>query len=139
MHREANITRQSNRKIPWRLSQPQKARQRKRLRGVDRVVDTVSAALERNGYTTKAVERWYREMPREEEMLPKDKYTLFDKKEKKYRKGIHSTLYSWTFLRRRWTAFPNRGSQTKGILFKFRVLMLCLFQSYPSGPVSARE
>lgn len=93
MRREANIPRQSNRKIPWRLSQPQKARQRKRLRGVDRVVDTVSAALERNGYTTKSVERWYREMPREEEMLPKDKYTLFDKKEKKYRKGIHSTLH----------------------------------------------
>lgn len=30
-------------------------------------------------------------MPREEEMLPKDKYTLFDKKEKSYRKSIHST------------------------------------------------
>ncbi|PYH62944.1 mitochondrial 54S ribosomal protein mL60 [Aspergillus niger CBS 101883] len=100
MHREANITRQSNRKIPWRLSQPQKARQRKRLRGVDRVVDTVSAALERNGYTTKAVERWYREMPREEEMLPKDKYTLFDKKEKKYRKGIHK-LPKWTRVSQR--------------------------------------
>jgi hypothetical protein len=57
---------------------------------VDRVVDTVSAALARNGQNTKAVERWYREMPREEEMLPKDKYTLFDKKEKNYRKSIHS-------------------------------------------------
>ncbi|GAA82214.1 54S ribosomal protein L31, mitochondrial precursor [Aspergillus luchuensis IFO 4308] len=100
MRSEANITRQSNRKIPWRLSQPQKARQRKRLRGVDRVVDTVSAALERNGYTTKAVERWYREMPREEEMLPKDKYTLFDKKEKKYRKGIHK-LPKWTRVSQR--------------------------------------
>lgn len=31
-------------------------------------------------------------MPREEEMLPKDKYTIFDRKERKYRKGIHSTL-----------------------------------------------
>ncbi|GAD96172.1 conserved hypothetical protein [Paecilomyces variotii No. 5] len=78
-------------KIPWRLSRPQKARQRKRLRAVDRVVDTVSAALQRNGgLTTKAVERWYAEMPREEEMVPKDKYTIFDKKEKKYRKGLHS-------------------------------------------------
>lgn len=57
---------------------------------MDRVVDTVSAALARNGQNTKAVERWYKEMPREEEMLPKDKYTLFDKKEKNYRKGIHS-------------------------------------------------
>jgi hypothetical protein len=59
---------------------------------VDRVVDTVSAALARNGQSSKAVERWYAEMPREEEMLPKDKYTLFDKKEKSYRKSIHSTF-----------------------------------------------
>lgn len=69
----------------------QKARQRKRLRLVDKVVDTVATALQNNGgMTAKAVERWYEEMPREEEMLPKDKYTIFDRKEKKYRKGIHS-------------------------------------------------
>jgi hypothetical protein len=81
----------SFRKTPWRLSSPQKARQRKRLRLVDRVVDTVSAALQRNGaVNAKAIDRWYSEMPREEEMLPKDKYTIFDRKEKKYRKGIHS-------------------------------------------------
>lgn len=42
--------------------------------------------------TAKAVERWYEEMPREEEMLAKDKYTIFDRKERKYRKGIHSML-----------------------------------------------
>ena len=29
-------------------------------------------------------------MPTEAEMLPKDKYTMFDRKEKRYRKGIHS-------------------------------------------------
>ena len=80
-----------NRKIPWRLSSRQKFRQRKRLRAVDQVVDTVAAALERNGMTqVKAVQRWYDEMPREKEMLPKDKYTLYDRKEKTYRKGIHS-------------------------------------------------
>ena len=39
------------------------------------------------------MERWYQEMPREEEMPPKDKYTIFDRKEKRYRKGIHS---EWT-------------------------------------------
>lgn len=38
----------------------------------------------------KAVERWKTEMPVEQEMLPKDKYTIFDRKENKYRKGIHS-------------------------------------------------
>jgi hypothetical protein len=36
------------------------------------------------------LERWKEEMPTEQEMLPKDKYTIFDRKEKKYRKGIHS-------------------------------------------------
>jgi hypothetical protein len=33
-------------------------------------------------------------MPTEQEMLPKDKYTIFDRKEKKYRKGIHSMFSS---------------------------------------------
>ena len=75
----------------------QKARQRKRLRAVDKVVDTVSMALQKNGMAAaKAVDRWYQEMPREEEMLPKDKYTIFDRKEKKYRKGIHSTTFPFT-------------------------------------------
>lgn len=87
---ELTITLPAHRKTPWRLSAPQKARQRKRLRAVDQVVDTLSAALARQGKSTKAVERWYAEMPREEEMLPKDKYTIFDKKEKTYRKSIHS-------------------------------------------------
>ncbi|KAK5797889.1 hypothetical protein VI817_004180 [Penicillium citrinum] len=87
-------------KTPWRLSSPQKARQRKRLRAVDRVVDTLSAALARNGQSAKSVERWYAEMPREEEMLPKDKYTLFDKKEKSYRKSIHK-LPKWTRVSQR--------------------------------------
>ena len=40
--------------------------------------------------TGKSVERWKEEMPKEEEMRPKDKYTMFDRKEKRYRKGIHS-------------------------------------------------
>jgi hypothetical protein len=82
------------RKIPWRLSPPQKARQRKRLRAVDKVVDTVSEALKRNGMPmAKAVERWYAEMPQEEEMLPRDKYTIYDRKEKNYRKAIHSEYW----------------------------------------------
>ncbi|KAI9641501.1 hypothetical protein NHQ30_010310 [Ciborinia camelliae] len=79
-------------KIPWRLSKFQKARQRKRLRAVDTVVATVDRALAAQGITTKAVERWKEEMPTEQEMLPRDKYTMFDRKEKKYRKGIHSKL-----------------------------------------------
>lgn len=79
-----------DRKIPWRLSRPQKARQRKRLRAVDAVIATVDNALIKQGTSTKAVERWKEEMPSEAEMVPRDKYTMFDRKEKRYRKGIHS-------------------------------------------------
>src|SRR3954452_13421600 len=84
------LTEIRDRKIPWRLSKFQKARQRKRLRAVDAVVATVDRALAKQSITTKAVERWKEEMPTEQEMMPKDKYTIFDRKEKKYRKGIHS-------------------------------------------------
>ncbi|XMA20154.1 hypothetical protein WAI453_012945 [Rhynchosporium graminicola] len=77
-------------KIPWRLSKFQKARQRKRLRAVDTVVAVVDRALANAGTTMKSVERWKEEMPIEQEMIPKDKYTIFDRKEKKYRKSIRS-------------------------------------------------
>lgn len=79
-------------KIPWRLSKFQKRRHRMRLRAVDSVVATLDTALARQGQTLEAVERWKAEMPKEEEMLPKDKYTIFDRKAKKFRKGIHSTF-----------------------------------------------
>ncbi|KAI4272956.1 MAG: hypothetical protein LQ337_004956 [Flavoplaca oasis] len=80
-------------KIPFRLSTPQKARQRKRLRAVDTVIAVVDTALRKQGTSLKDLERWKEEMPREEEMRPKDKYTVFDRKEKRYRKGIHSELF----------------------------------------------
>jgi hypothetical protein len=81
-----------HRKIPWRLSKFQKARQRRRLRAVDSVVATLHSALSKKGQTLESLERWKAEMPTEQEMLPKDKYTIFDRKEKRYRKGIHSML-----------------------------------------------
>lgn len=84
-------------KIPWRLSKFQKRRHRLRLRAVDSVVATLDAALAKRGQTLEAIERWKAEMPTEEEMLPKDKYTMFDRKEKKYRKGIHSMAWSDIF------------------------------------------
>ena len=86
-----NLTSSSpHRKIPFRLSAPQKARQRKRLRAVDTVIAVVDTALRKQGSSLKEVERWKAEMPSEEEMRPKDKYTVFDRKEKRYRKGLHS-------------------------------------------------
>lgn len=47
----------------------------------------------------KKVERWKTEMPTEQEMLPKDKYTVFDRKVKRYRKGIHSKWHTiWNHI-----------------------------------------
>lgn len=80
----------NDRKIPWRLSRHQKYRHRNRLRAVDSVVETLDNALAKRGESMKKVIRWKAEMPREEEMLPKDKYSVFDRKVKRYRKGIHS-------------------------------------------------
>ncbi len=79
------------------MSPMQKLRQRRRLRAVDQVVETVANALAKKGETLKSLERWKEEMPTEAQMLPRDKYTMFDRKAKKYRKGIHSMC-----LPRRW-------------------------------------
>jgi Mitochondrial ribosomal protein L31 len=77
-------------KIPWRLSKHQKRRQRMRLRAVDSIVETLDKALGKKGLVLASLEKWKAEMPTEAEMLPRDKYTIFDRKEKRYRKGIHS-------------------------------------------------
>ncbi|KAM7188675.1 putative mitochondrial 54s ribosomal protein 31 protein [Naviculisporaceae sp. PSN 640] len=87
-------------KIPWRLSRFQKLRQRRRLRAVDNVVATIDQALARKGETLKALETWKAEMPTEAQMLPKDKYTLFDRNAKRYRKGIHK-VPKWTRVSQR--------------------------------------
>ncbi|GAB1320109.1 54S ribosomal protein L31, mitochondrial [Madurella fahalii] len=87
-------------KIPWRLSPTQKLRHRRRLRAVDNIVETLSNALAKKGETLKSLERWKAEMPTEAQMLPKDKYTMFDRKAKRYRKGIHK-LPKWTRVSQR--------------------------------------
>ncbi|CAK7270890.1 hypothetical protein SEPCBS57363_004333 [Sporothrix epigloea] len=79
-------------KCPWRLSPFQKYRQRKRLQAVDSVISTLETSLAKQGTTISALQRWKQEMPREEEMLARDKYTIFDRKVKRYRKSIHSTF-----------------------------------------------
>ncbi|KAG4302722.1 hypothetical protein PCANB_001066 [Pneumocystis canis] len=76
-------------KIPWRLSKTRKLRQRRRLRKVDLVISTVHNSLTKAGMTCHALERQIREITPEVKMHPKDKYTVFDKKAKKYRKSIH--------------------------------------------------
>lgn len=81
----------------------QKRRHRERLRAVDGVVDTLTRSLTAAGTAIpKSVARWFDEMPREEQMRPKDKYTVFSRYARKYRKGIHSE-----FLRGRSSPFRN--------------------------------
>jgi Mitochondrial ribosomal protein L31 len=78
------------------MSSMQKYRHRKRLQRIDRIVACVDNALAKQGMTVNAVERWKLEMPTESEMKPKDKYTMFDPKEKSYRKGVHSKFIFFT-------------------------------------------
>ncbi|KAF2492754.1 mitochondrial ribosomal protein L31 [Lophium mytilinum] len=87
-------------KMPWRLSRHQKYRHRERLRRVDDIISTLDIALAKQGLSTKKLEVWKKDMPTEAEMLPRDKYTIFDRKVKRYRKGIHK-LPKWTRLSQR--------------------------------------
>jgi hypothetical protein len=50
--------------------------------------------------TIKLIERWKAEMPTEQEMLPRDKYSMFDRKARGYRKGVHK-LPKWTRVSQR--------------------------------------
>ena len=65
---------------------------------VDAVISTVENSLAKQGFVSKPITRWREDMPSENEMVPRDKYTVFDRKEKGYRKGIHSMLLSLFFL-----------------------------------------
>ncbi|CZT25175.1 related to ribosomal protein YmL31 precursor [Ramularia collo-cygni] len=50
--------------------------------------------------TMKLLVRWKSDMPTEQEMLPKDKYSIFDKKVRGYRKSVHK-LPKWTRVSQR--------------------------------------
>lgn len=61
--------------------------------------ELLGSRAQREG-TMKVLERWKAEMPTEAEMLPRDKYTMFDRKAKGYRKGVHK-LPKWTRVSQR--------------------------------------
>lgn len=105
-------------KIPWRMSSPQKFRQRQRLRAVDDVVENLTLGLHVQRCQQKGMK--YEEafeqkkkfkprsavmrllnksnhFPKEFQMSSKDKYTIFDKKSQGYRKGVHK-VPKWTKL-----------------------------------------
>lgn len=77
-------------KIPYKMSQPQKARQRRRLRAVDKVIATVAAGLQARNLTLHKLDRLTGpDFPKESEMPAKDKYWIFSRKGREYRKGAH--------------------------------------------------
>lgn len=105
-------------KIPWRMSSHQKQRVRHRLRDVDEVLKQVNLGLhvqrcEKKGISYQEAIEMPKKLkprieslrllnkssffPKESQMSSKDKYTVFDKKAKDYRKGVHK-VPKWTKL-----------------------------------------
>lgn len=99
---------------------------------VDNVIATVDAALCKTGQVSKSVERWKAEMPKEGEMVARDKYTVFDRKAKRYRKGIHS---EWLFLLGVWLRGWEGGL---GDLIEGDGLIVLCEQRYQNGQESVR-
>ncbi|KAF8520201.1 mitochondrial 54S ribosomal protein YmL31 [Hysterangium stoloniferum] len=82
-------------KTPWKLSPTRKANQRKRLKRVDAVIEAVKESGLQCSSLTDALQ-----LPKESEMLPRDKYTVFNAKSVGYRKGIHK-VPKWTRITQR--------------------------------------
>lgn len=76
-------------KTPWRMSRGQKFRLRKRMQAVDDVIETVYNGLKSLGITNAKVDKMFFEFPKESEMKPFDKYFVFNRYSKGYRKGVH--------------------------------------------------
>ncbi|KAI8876415.1 mitochondrial ribosomal protein L31 [Backusella circina FSU 941] len=71
-------------KNPFRMSATRKANVRKRLRAVDDVI----ATIEQSGVKCKALDEALA-LPKESEMQAREKYTVFSRSAKGYRKSIH--------------------------------------------------
>ncbi|ODV98149.1 hypothetical protein PACTADRAFT_78554 [Pachysolen tannophilus NRRL Y-2460] len=82
-------------KRPWRMSNNQKYRLRKRMQLVDQNIENLYKGLAENNLSCKAVDFLKNEFPKESEMLPKNKYTVFNKTSRNYRKGVH-LVPKWT-------------------------------------------
>ncbi|CDO55479.1 similar to Saccharomyces cerevisiae YKL138C MRPL31 Mitochondrial ribosomal protein of the large subunit [Geotrichum candidum] len=87
-------------KNPHTMSRFQKARHRDRLRTVDSVITTLKAGLDSVQQNCYVLEKVIARTPKESEMTPKDKYWIFDKKAKGYRKSAHRQP--------KWTKLTNR-------------------------------
>ncbi|KAI0029835.1 mitochondrial ribosomal protein L31 [Vararia minispora EC-137] len=71
-------------KVPWKMSRTRKANHRARLKAVDAVID----AVRESGMECKALDKALA-LPKEHEMHPRDKYTIFHRHSPGYRKGFH--------------------------------------------------
>lgn len=72
------------------MSSPRKTRVRQRLRDVDSVIETIRAS----GVPCRALEREL-QLPKEHEMHPRDKYTVFSPRGVNFRKSVHK-VPKWT-------------------------------------------
>lgn len=84
-------------KKPWRLSAPQKRRQRHRMQMVDSNIEALFEGLKINNMSAKKIDDLKYNFPKENEMKSKDKYTVFNKHSRGYRKGAHF-VPKWTKL-----------------------------------------
>lgn len=105
-------------KIPWKMSSHQKQRVRDRLKDIDEVVKQINLGLHVQRCETKGIQyeaavnarkkfkprvkslrllNKLSNFPREFQMSPNDKYSVFDKKAPGYRKGVHR-VPKWTKL-----------------------------------------
>ncbi|ODV92958.1 hypothetical protein CANCADRAFT_23278 [Tortispora caseinolytica NRRL Y-17796] len=83
------------RKHPWRMSSMRKYRHRKRMETVDSNIEILKTSLESKGETFKRLDEFMQKVPKQKDMKPYDKYFVFNKTAKGYRKGIHLT-HRWT-------------------------------------------
>ncbi|QPG73762.1 hypothetical protein FOA43_001076 [Brettanomyces nanus] len=84
-------------KRPWRLSSTQKYRQRKRMQQVDANIENLFQGLKANSMKTRKVNQLKYDFPKEKDMEAKDKYTVFNKHSRGYRKAAHF-VPKWTKL-----------------------------------------
>lgn len=82
------------------MSKFQKSRLRVRMRTVDAVLENLQKGLQAVNQTCATVQTMIARTPRESEMTPRDKYWVFNKKSKGYRKSVHRQL--------KWTRITNR-------------------------------
>merc|ERR1711890_10564 len=87
-------------KVAPRMSAPQKNRLRRRMKLVDQNIEVLYQSLKLPDQETTGfdkIDHLKFNFPKEHEMLPRDKYTTFDKKAKDYRKSVHR-VPKWTKL-----------------------------------------